>query len=88
MSPDELNMFVALETSMCELGVNGIFFLVPLMFDKVYLYLNYMLSADKSHNKLDLRIGEPMQICIPRKDNLPKPVNQHLTLEEGAQGQI
>ena len=33
--------------------------------------------------KLDLRIGEPMQICIYRKDNSPKPVNHHLTLKEG-----
>ena len=33
--------------------------------------------------KLDLRIGEPMQICIHRKDNSPKPVNHHLTLKEG-----
>ena len=33
--------------------------------------------------QLDLRIGEPMQICIHRKDNSPKPVNHHLTLKEG-----
>ena len=33
--------------------------------------------------KLDLRIGEPMQICIHRKDNSPKPVNHRLTLKEG-----
>ena len=32
--------------------------------------------------KLDLRIGEPMQICIHRKDNSPKPVNHRLTLKE------
>ena len=36
------------------------------------------------HNlKLDLRIGEPMQICIHRKDNSRKPVNHRLTLKEG-----
>ena len=34
-------------------------------------------------NKLDLCTGEQMQICIHRKDNSPKPVNQHLTLKEG-----
>ena len=33
--------------------------------------------------ELDLCIGEPMQICIHRKDNLPKPLNHHLTLKEG-----
>ena len=33
--------------------------------------------------KLDLRIGQPMQICIHRKDNSPKPVNHCLTLKEG-----
>ena len=33
--------------------------------------------------KLDLHIGEPMQICIHRKDNSPKPVNHRLTLKEG-----
>ena len=33
--------------------------------------------------KLDLRIGQPMQICIHQKDNSPKPVNHHLTLKEG-----
>ena len=33
--------------------------------------------------QLDLRIGEPMQICIHWKDNSPKPVNHHLTLKEG-----
>ena len=34
-------------------------------------------------NKLDLRIEEPMQICIHWKDNSPKPVKHHLTLKEG-----
>ena len=34
--------------------------------------------------KLDLRIGEPMQICIHLKDNSPKPVNHRLTLKEGS----
>ena len=33
--------------------------------------------------QLDLHIGEPMQICIHRKDNSPKPVNHCLTLTEG-----
>ena len=33
--------------------------------------------------QLDLRIGEPMQICIHRKDNSPKPVNHRLALKEG-----
>ena len=33
--------------------------------------------------KLGLRIGEPMQICIHRKDNSSKPVNHRLTLKEG-----
>ena len=32
---------------------------------------------------LDLRIGEPMQICIHRKDNSPRAVNHCLTLKEG-----
>ena len=35
-------------------------------------------------SKLDLRIGEPMQICINRKDNSPKQVNHRLILKEGA----
>ena len=38
--------------------------------------------------KLDLCIGEPMQICIHRKDNSSKPVNHHLTFKEGVKGQI
>ena len=33
--------------------------------------------------KLDPRIGEPMQICINWKDNSPKSVNHRLTLKEG-----
>ena len=33
--------------------------------------------------KLDLRIGEPMQICIHQKDNSPKPVNHRLTSKKG-----
>ena len=33
--------------------------------------------------KLDLRIEEPMQICIHQEDNSTKPVNHHLTLKEG-----
>ena len=33
--------------------------------------------------KLDLHIGEPMQICIHCIDNSPKPVNHPLTLKEG-----
>ena len=33
--------------------------------------------------KLDLSIGEQMQICIHLKDNSPKPVNHRLTLKEG-----
>ena len=33
--------------------------------------------------KLDLRIGEPMQNCIHKKENSPKPVNHRLTLKEG-----
>ena len=33
--------------------------------------------------KLDLRIGEPIQICIHWKDNSPRPVNHRLTLKEG-----
>ena len=37
-----------------------------------------------SVNKLDLRIREPMQNCIHRKDNSPKPVNHCLTLKEGS----
>ena len=32
---------------------------------------------------LDLHIREPMQICIHRTDNLPKPVNHRLTLRDG-----
>ena len=44
------------------------------------------MHAHKCQLKLDLRIGEPMQICIHRNDNSPKPVNHHLTLKE-AQGQ-
>ena len=38
---------------------------------------------EKSTVELNLYIGEPMQICIHRKDNSPKPVNHHLTLKEG-----
>ena len=34
-------------------------------------------------NKLDLRIEEPMHIFIHRKENAPKPVNNHLTLKAG-----
>ena len=37
----------------------------------------------KITKKLDLHIGELMQICIHRKDNSPKPVNHRLTLKEG-----
>ena len=33
--------------------------------------------------KLDLHIGEPMEICIHCKDNSPKPVIHRLTLKEG-----
>ena len=33
--------------------------------------------------KLDLRIREPMQICIHQKNNSPNPVNYCLTLKEG-----
>ena len=40
----------------------------------------YINVKDK---KLDLRITEPMQICIHRKDNSPKSVNHCLTLKEG-----
>ena len=40
-------------------------------------------SDDVVRFELDLRIGEPMQICIHRKDNSPKPVNHRLTLKEG-----
>ena len=36
-----------------------------------------------SRNKLDLRIGELMQIYIHWKENSPKPVNHHLTFKEG-----
>ena len=36
-----------------------------------------------STKQLDLRIGEPMQICIHWNDNSPKPVNHCLTLKEG-----
>ena len=32
--------------------------------------------------KLDLCIRQPIQICIHRKNNSPKPVNHHLTLKE------
>ena len=39
--------------------------------------------GEKSTVELDLRIGEPMQICIHRKNNSPKPVNHRLTLKEG-----
>ena len=45
------------------------------------LVLFYMVYVTK--HQLDLRIGEPMQICIHRKDNSPKPVNHCLTLKEG-----
>ena len=41
-----------------------------------------------TEQKLDLRIGEPMQICIHRKDNSPKPVYHRLTLKGWGQGQI
>ena len=34
-------------------------------------------------NKLDIHIGEPMQIYIHWKDNSPKPMNHHFTLKEG-----
>ena len=40
-------------------------------------------KTKKQNPKLDLRIGEPMQICIHRKDNSPKPMNHRLTLKEG-----
>ena len=40
-------------------------------------------SFTRNTRRLDLRIGEPMQICIHWKDNSPKPVNHHLTLKEG-----
>ena len=44
----------------------------------VLFSLNYF-----SEKNNDIRIREPMQICIHRKDNLPKLVNHHLTLKEG-----
>ena len=47
----------------------------------------YYVIAYQKVDELDLRIGELMQICIHRKDNLSKPVNHRLTLR-GAQGQI
>ena len=43
--------------------------------------LNVKVTPASSKVKLDLRIGKPMQICIHRKDNSPKPVNHHLTLK-------
>ena len=44
-------------------------------------FLTYPKNIIKIHLKLDLRIGEPMQICIHRKDNSPNPVNHRLTLK-------
>ena len=41
-------------------------------------------SGHHGRKQLDLRIGEPMQICIHQKDNSLKPVNHHLTLKEGS----
>ena len=53
-----------------------------------FLYVGFRLQNSRTNNKLDLRIREPMQICIHRKDNSPKPVNHLLTLKEGAKGQV
>ena len=43
----------------------------------------YLLSLKYRNFKLDLCIGEPMQICIHWKDSSPKPVTHCLTLKEG-----
>ena len=61
----------------------------PWQFSIVY-YITHNKHSFLSHLyfkelslQLDLRIGEPMQICIHRKENSPKPVNHRLTLKEG-----
>ena len=50
----------------------------------VYIYViqTETLERHSQEIKLDLRIGEPMQNCIHRKDNSPKSVNHCLTLKE------
>ena len=56
------------------------------MWNKSHLFKEHIKSWYVNMNvylKLDLRIGEPIQICIHRKDNSPWPVNYHLTLKEG-----
>ena len=45
--------------------------------DKVSLTI-HCVSFVNVQKKLDLRIGEPMQICIHHKDNSPNPVNHCL----------
>ena len=50
---------------------------------EVFTKIIHISTLSDTSRKLDLHIGEPMQICIHRKDNSPKPVNHHLTLKEG-----
>ena len=53
-----------------------------------YFYGNKLLSHGNGI-KLDLRIGEPMQVCIHQKDNSPvKASEPSFDLEGGAKGQI
>ena len=43
----------------------------------------FYITNNATTEELDLRIREPMQFCIHRKDNSPKPVKHRLTLKEG-----
>ena len=57
---------------------------VPIVFSWLFILIPYLKVIEylKEIDKRKLRIGEPMQICIQRKDNSPKLVNYHLTLKE------
>ena len=51
---------------------------ISILFSSHILHLKPLFLQTIACIKLDLRIGELMQICIHRKDNPPKPVNHRL----------
>ena len=78
--------YSALYSGLLYNGGNKPLHCIELVKEKLHLYMVDSLShrfVKKNLCKLDLRIGEPMQICIHRRDNSPKPVNHRLTLKEG-----
>ena len=62
------------------------FYIIFISFASYEHFLTLCINLGKFQTipcKLDLRIREPLQICIHRRDNSTKPVNHCLTLKEG-----